>query len=140
MFMGPLEAVKPWSMKGVEGVYRFLGRAWRMIVDAEADVVRLDPRVKPVDLSAEQAKVVARTVAAVTDDFEALRFNTAISRLMEFVNFFTGAGSPAASRRWRPSPSCSRRWRPTWPRSSGSSWATNRPWPTSPGPNSTPRS
>ena len=42
MFMGPLEAVKPWSMKGVEGVYRFLGRAWRMIVDAEADFVRLD--------------------------------------------------------------------------------------------------
>ncbi len=35
MFMGPLEAVKPWSMKGVEGVYRFLGRAWRMIVDAQ---------------------------------------------------------------------------------------------------------
>ena len=45
MFMGPLEAVKPWSMKGVEGVYRFLARAWRMIVDAEADVVRLDDRV-----------------------------------------------------------------------------------------------
>ncbi len=38
MFMGPLEAVKPWSMKGVEGVYRFLARAWRMIVDAEAEV------------------------------------------------------------------------------------------------------
>ena len=72
MFMGPLEAVKPWSMKGVEGVYRFLARAWRMIVDAEADVVRLDPRVKPVDLSPEQAKVVARTIAAVTDDLEAL--------------------------------------------------------------------
>ena len=71
MFMGPLEAVKPWSMKGVEGVYRFLGRAWRMIVDAEADVVRLDPRVKPVELSPEQAKVVARTIAAVTDDLEA---------------------------------------------------------------------
>jgi leucyl-tRNA synthetase len=90
MFMGPLEAVKPWSMKGVEGVYRFLGRAWRMIVDAEADLVRLDPRVQPVQLSVEQAKVVARTIAAVTDDFESLRFNTAISRLMEFVNFFTG--------------------------------------------------
>ena len=90
MFMGPLEAVKPWSMKGVEGVYRFLGRAWRMIVDAEADLVRLDPRVQPAQLSVEQAKVVARTIAAVTDDFEALRFNTAISRLMEFVNFFTG--------------------------------------------------
>jgi leucyl-tRNA synthetase len=89
MFMGPLEAVKPWSMKGVEGVYRFLGRAWRMIVDAEADAVHLDPRVKPVDLSAEQAKVVARTTAAVTDDLEGHRYNTAISRLMEFVNFFT---------------------------------------------------
>ncbi len=47
MFMGPLEAVKPWSMKGVEGVYRFLARAWRMIVDAEADVVKLDDRVVP---------------------------------------------------------------------------------------------
>ncbi len=89
MFMGPLEAVKPWSMKGVEGVYRFLARAWRMIVDAEADVVKLDARVVPQELSLEQAKVLARTVSSVTDDFEALRFNTAISRLMEFVNFFT---------------------------------------------------
>jgi leucyl-tRNA synthetase len=90
MFMGPLEAVKPWSMKGVEGVYRFLARAWRMIVDAEADKVRLDPKVVDAPLTPEQAKVVARTIAAVTDDFEDLRFNTAISRLMEFVNFFTG--------------------------------------------------
>ena len=91
MFMGPLEAVKPWSMKGVEGVYRFLGRAWRMIVDAEADAIRLDPRVKDAVLTPEQAKLVARTVAAVTDDFEALRFNTSISRLMEFTNGFTAA-------------------------------------------------
>jgi len=91
MFMGPLEAVKPWSMKGVEGVYRFLGRAWRMIVDAEADEVRIDPRVQDVAPTTEQAKLVARTVAAVGADFEGLRFNTAISRLMEFVNAFTGA-------------------------------------------------
>ncbi len=90
MFMGPLEAVKPWSMKGVEGVYRFLARAWRLIVDAEADEIRLDPRVRDAELSPEQARVVARAVAAVTDDLEALRFNTAISRLMEFTNFFTG--------------------------------------------------
>ena len=76
-------------MKGVEGFYRFLGRAFGIIVDAEADIVRLDARVKPVELSGEQAKVVARTIAAVTDDLEAFRFNTAISRLMEFVNFFT---------------------------------------------------
>jgi len=43
MFMGPLEAVKPWSMKGVEGVYRFLARAWRLVVDADADEVRIPP-------------------------------------------------------------------------------------------------
>jgi leucyl-tRNA synthetase len=94
MFMGPLEAVKPWSMKGVEGVYRFLGRAWRMIVDADADAddLRLDPRVEDVAPTIEQARLVARTVAAVTDDLEAMRFNTAISRLMEFTNAFTGDG------------------------------------------------
>jgi leucyl-tRNA synthetase len=89
MFMGPLEAVKPWSMKGVEGVYRFLARAWRMIVGPEADEIRLDAKVQEVPPTVEQSKVVARTVAAVTDDIEALRFNTAISRLMEFTNFFT---------------------------------------------------
>ena len=90
MFMGPLEAVKPWSMKGVEGVFRFLGRAWRLIADADADAIRLDPRVQATDLTQEQARIVAKTVAAVTSDFDGFRFNTAISRLMEFVNFFTG--------------------------------------------------
>jgi leucyl-tRNA synthetase len=90
MFMGPLEAVKPWSMKGVEGVYRFLGRAWRMIVDFEAEEIALDPRVRDAEPTDEQAKVIARTIAGVTDDLEALRFNTAISKLMEFVNYFTG--------------------------------------------------
>jgi leucyl-tRNA synthetase len=76
-------------MKGVEGVYRFLGRAWRMIVDAEAAEIMLDRKVRDVEPTREQAKIIARTVAAVTEDFEALRFNTAISRLMEFVNAFT---------------------------------------------------
>ncbi len=37
MFMGPLEMVKPWSTKGVEGVYRFLGRVWRLFVDEESE-------------------------------------------------------------------------------------------------------
>jgi len=91
MFMGPLEAVKPWSMKGVEGVYRFLGRAWRMIVDDAAEIISLEARVKDVEPTKDQAKIVARTVAAVTDDLDAHRFNTAISRLMEFVNEFTSA-------------------------------------------------
>jgi leucyl-tRNA synthetase len=91
MFMGPLEAVKPWSMKGVEGVYRFLGRAWRMIVDADAEVLRLDKKVIEIEPTLEQAKIEARTVAAVTEDLEGHRFNTAISRLMEFTNAFTSA-------------------------------------------------
>jgi leucyl-tRNA synthetase len=91
MFIGPLEAVKPWSMKDVEGVYRFLGRAWRMIVDEKAENVQLHPRVQDVAPTRAQARLVARTVAAVTDDIEALRFNTAISRLMEFTNAFTAS-------------------------------------------------
>jgi leucyl-tRNA synthetase len=91
MFMGPLEAVKPWSMKGVEGVHRFLGRAWRMIVDAEAETIVIEPRVADVPPTLEQAKLIARTVAGVTDDLEGMRFNTAISKLMEFVNAFTSA-------------------------------------------------
>ncbi len=89
MFMGPLEAVKPWVTNGVEGVYRFLGRAWRMIADAESDEVRIDPKVKDVEPTKEHAAIVAKTVAGVTDDLEALRFNTAISKLMEFTNAFT---------------------------------------------------
>ena len=91
MFMGPLEAVKPWSMKGVEGVYRFLARSWRLIVDDRAEDLQLDPRVQDVPPSPDHAKLVARTVAAVTDDYERMSFNTAISRLMEFANAFTSA-------------------------------------------------
>ncbi|HEY2159433.1 MAG TPA: leucine--tRNA ligase, partial [Isosphaeraceae bacterium] len=100
MFMGPLEAVKPWSMKGVEGVYRFLGRAWRMIVDVDAEDVRLDPKVQDVPPTPEQAKVVARTIAGVTADLEAMRFNTAISKLMEFVNAFTADEVRPLSAMW----------------------------------------
>ncbi len=91
MFMGPLEAVKPWSMKGVEGVYRFLARAWRLIVEERAEELALDARVRDVEPTAEQSKLVARTIAAVAEDYERLSFNTAISRLMEFANAFTSA-------------------------------------------------
>ena len=89
MFMGPLEATKPWSMKGVEGVSRFLARVWRLIVDDMSESVQLDPRVQDIPLDAETAKTLARTISGVTDDFDALRFNTAISKLMEFTNFMT---------------------------------------------------
>ena len=90
MFMGPLEATKPWSMKGVEGVHRFLSRAWRMIVDDRADEITVSAQVQDVPIDPPTAKIVARTIAGVSDDLEAMRFNTAISKLMEFVNEFTG--------------------------------------------------
>lgn len=89
MFMGPLEAVKPWSMKGVEGVSRFLGRVWRMIVDEQpSGENRLSPAVQDVAATAAQLRVLHRTIKFVTRDVESLGFNTAISRMMEFVNEF----------------------------------------------------
>ena len=89
MFMGPLEQVKPWSMKGVEGVYRFLARVWRMITDEEADEIRLHPSVQDADLNEDQERIVHKTIKAVTEDIEKLSFNTAISRMMEFTNEFS---------------------------------------------------
>lgn len=89
MFMGPLEAVKPWSMKGVEGVARFLARVWRMIADEKCeDAVRVNPALQDVPPTAGQLRVLHATIKAVTRDIESLGFNTAISRMMEFVNEF----------------------------------------------------
>src|SRR5207247_3870437 len=48
MFMGPLEATKPWSMRGVEGVYRFLSRVWRVFIDDRANALQLNDTVKDV--------------------------------------------------------------------------------------------
>ena len=86
MFMGPLEATKPWSMSGVEGVSRFLARVWRMISDEGADEIRLNPAVQDVAATPEQTRLLHKTIQAVTNDIESLSFNTAISRMMEFVN------------------------------------------------------
>ncbi|SFJ71413.1 leucine--tRNA ligase [Planctomicrobium piriforme] len=90
MFMGPLEQTKPWSMSGVEGVYRFLGRVWRMVVDDQADEVTLSPAVQDIPASEEQLRILHKTIKAVTEDIDKLSFNTAISRMMEFTNAFTG--------------------------------------------------
>jgi leucyl-tRNA synthetase len=91
MFMGPLEQVKPWSMSGVDGVYRFLGRVWRMIVDERADEPTLSSVVQDIAPTEEQDRLLHKTIKAVTDDIEKLSFNTAISRMMEFTNAFTTA-------------------------------------------------
>ncbi len=88
MFMGPLEATKPWSMAGVDGVFRFLGRVWRMIADEKADEIQLNPQVQDVAATPEQLRVLHKTIKSVTEDIEKLSLNTAISRMMEFTNEF----------------------------------------------------
>ncbi len=89
MFMGPLEASKPWSMAGVNGVRNFLDRVWRMIVDPEAETVSLNPAIGDLQPSDQQLRTLHKTIKAVTHDLETMGFNTAIARLMECVNFFT---------------------------------------------------
>jgi len=89
MFMGPLEATKPWNMDGVGGVKSFLDRAWRMIVDDRSDSVALNEAVQDVEPNDDQLRTLHKTIKAVTSDLETMGFNTSIARLMEFVNFFT---------------------------------------------------
>ncbi len=89
MFMGPLEATKPWSMEGVNGVHGFLNRAWRMIVDEREETTGPNRAVQDAQPTTEQNRVLHKTIKAVTQDIETLQLNTAIARLMEFVNFFT---------------------------------------------------
>ncbi|MCA9113989.1 MAG: leucine--tRNA ligase [Planctomycetaceae bacterium] len=89
MFMGPLEQVKPWSMSGVEGVYRFLGRVWRLMVDDRAEEMTLSAAVQDVEPTEEQLRLLHRTITGVTDGIESMSFNTAISRMMEFSNELT---------------------------------------------------
>jgi len=83
MFMGPLEATKPWSENGVEGIYRFLNRVWRLYVQ---DNGQLNPKITDGEGSEAFKRVWHKTVKKVTEDYEHLRFNTGISQLMIFVN------------------------------------------------------
>jgi len=91
MFMGPLEAVKPWSMDGVSGVRGFLDRVWRMIVDDRKEATELNAAVEDAEPTAEENRMLHRTIKAVTEDLDAMAFNTAIARMMECTNFFTKA-------------------------------------------------
>jgi leucyl-tRNA synthetase len=84
MFMGPLEQVKPWSMKGVEGAHRFLNRVWRLFMDDRAD--SLLPEIADIEPTKEQLRWLHETIKKVTGDIETLHFNTAISTMMEFSN------------------------------------------------------
>ncbi|GAB6990708.1 leucine--tRNA ligase [Paenibacillus pini] len=83
MFMGPLEATKPWNMNGVEGAHRFLSRVWRLIVNDEGS---LNAKITDGETSAEFKRTWHKTIKKVTEDLEHLRFNTVISQLMIFIN------------------------------------------------------
>jgi len=85
MFMGPLQAVKPWSTKGVEGVHRFLKRANRLVTETP---------VSDRAMTKAEAKSLAAMVKKVGDDLETLNFNTAISAMMVFVNEAEGYEKP----------------------------------------------
>ena len=80
MFMGPLEATKPWNTNGVEGVYRFLKRVWRLIAES---------KIVDEPCSREQQRMLHYTIKKITDDLDTFGFNTAISQMMIFVNEFS---------------------------------------------------
>jgi leucyl-tRNA synthetase len=116
MFMGPLEMVKPWNTKGVEGVYRFLGRVWRLFADEASETeyeqncavhpereaeflsrIKLSSALQDVPATPAQLKALHACMKKVTEDLEAMRFNTAISAMMVFVNeVMTWPARPAA--------------------------------------------
>lgn len=91
MFMGPLDRDKPWSTTAIEGVYRFLQRSWRMFVEDHEDGTETLVTFSDSEPTAEDLKITHKTIKKVTEDIEHLRFNTAISQMMIFVNHMTKA-------------------------------------------------
>jgi leucyl-tRNA synthetase len=84
MFLGPLEAMKPWSTQGIEGIARFLRKAWRLIVAEDGSV---QAKIASTNtLETESARTLHATIKKVTEDYESLGFNTAISQMMICVN------------------------------------------------------
>ncbi|MBL7997358.1 MAG: leucine--tRNA ligase [Candidatus Kapabacteria bacterium] len=88
MFLGPLEATKPWSSKGIDGVVRFLNRSWRLMMTEDRT---LSPNVQDIPLTDEQNRMLNATIKKIGEDIEQLSFNTAIAQMMMFVNEFTSA-------------------------------------------------
>ncbi len=82
MFMGPLDAVKPWQTKGIEGMNRFLARAWRSVIGDEDVAPVFVDEAAPEDIQ----KIMHQSIIKVTSDLDNMSFNTAISQLMIFNN------------------------------------------------------
>ncbi|NBR11575.1 MAG: hypothetical protein EBU00_05030, partial [Alphaproteobacteria bacterium] len=90
MFMGPLEKDKPWSTQAIEGTFRFLNRAFRIVYHEDREGGGRDTlKVVDRELTPEDRKILHVTIKKVTEDIEGMRFNTAISQMMVFVNHFT---------------------------------------------------
>ena len=85
MFMGPLEQVKPWNTRSVAGVARFLSRAWSLVV-SDTGELRTQIVQTPPDPQDNLTREYHKRVKKVTEDLEGMRFNTALSALMEFTN------------------------------------------------------
>ena len=95
MFLGPLEAMKPWNPRGIEGVFRFLNKVWRECLGEDG---RPHPKISlSATDSPELERLLHETIRKVGGDIEGLRFNTAISQMMIFVNAVQKA--PTVSRR-----------------------------------------
>ncbi|MFZ9888855.1 MAG: leucine--tRNA ligase [Myxococcota bacterium] len=91
MFMGPLEQVKPWQMAGVEGVSRFLHRVWRLVIDENSGALQTRITDAPPETEDALHRALHKTIKKVLEDSEGMRFNTAISQMMSFVNEATSA-------------------------------------------------
>jgi leucyl-tRNA synthetase len=91
MFMGPLEASKPWNMQGVNGVFGFLNRVWRLIIDERAEGMQQSAAIVDRPPTADENRELHKTIGVVASHIHGLQFNTAISRMMEFTNYFTTA-------------------------------------------------
>lgn len=86
MFMGPLEATKPWSNEGIAGIHRFLSRVWRLIIDEFTSDI--NTRIVNEQPSDEQKKLLHTTIKKLTKDIEDgdMKFNTSIAQMMIFIN------------------------------------------------------
>ncbi|MDO8363655.1 MAG: leucine--tRNA ligase [Actinomycetota bacterium] len=94
MSMGPLDASRPWESKDVVGVYRFLQRVWRNVIDEDTGAARLlaEPAGNDTATPNDTVRLLHRTVAGVREELDNLRFNTAIAKLIEFNNHLTKLG------------------------------------------------
>ncbi|MEU9808599.1 leucine--tRNA ligase [Mycobacterium sp. NPDC050853] len=100
MSMGPLELSRPWATKDVVGAHRFLQRVWRAVVDEETGKIRVSEGNLDESNSEGTLRVLHKTIAGVTEDYAALRNNTAAAKLIEYTNHLTKVypqGAPRAA-------------------------------------------